>query len=202
MGVRRRWLWGWFAAAALGLLGGCASEPFLENPALFRPDPNVSVENPVFIPLGGTPSAYNMVFDKVLSIISGYFEVSDTNRFGGEIKTFPRIAPGLERPFKPGSPDFDERLLATLQTIQHRAFVRIQPADDGGFFIDVKVFKELEDLPRPTRATAGAASFRSDNTIERQYEVVDPAVFQSNWIPMGRDEKLEQAILQKIRKCM
>ena len=63
----------------------------------------------------------------------------------------------------------------------------IEPAQDGGYFVEIKIYKELEDLPRPVRATAGAASFRSDNTVDRTYEVVDPAYFESNWIPLGRD---------------
>ena len=76
------------------------------------------------------------------------------------------------------------------------------PADNGGFFVSVTVFKELEDLPRPIRATAGAASFRTDNPLERQFEVIDPTVFESTWIPKGRDPEIEQAILQRIKKCM
>jgi hypothetical protein len=93
-------------------------------------------------------------------------------------------------------------LEATLQTIRHRAEIDIEAAQDGGFFVSVVVYKELEDLSRPIRATAGAASFRSDNTVDRQFEVIDPAIFESNWIPLGRDTELEQAILQQIKKCM
>jgi len=190
---------GWTTALAL-LAGGCASGPLLDNPAILRPDPTVTVENPVYVPLG--PPSYNPVFEKVLDIVSDYFEPAYVNRYDGRIETFPRIAPGLEQLWKPGSPDFDQRLLATLQTIRHRSVVLIRPANDGGYFVDVKVYKELEDLPRPVRSTAGAASFRSDNTVERQFEVIDPTVFESAWIPVGRDLPLEQVILQRIKKCM
>jgi hypothetical protein len=196
----RQFLWTAWAGAALIFLGGCATGPLADNPALFLPDPNVTVENPVFVPLG--PMSYNPVFDKVIDVVSGYFEISDYNRYEGRIETFPRIAPGLEQLWKPGDPDFEQRLLATLQTIRHRATVLIQPADNGGFFIQVTVYKELEDSPRPIRATAGAAIFRSDPTVERQYEVVDPTRLESNWIPLGRDTKLEQTILQRLKKCM
>jgi hypothetical protein len=172
----------------------------VDNPAFFRPDPNLHCENPVYVPLG--PPAYGSVFEKVLDVVSDYFEVAYANRYDGSILTYPLIAPGFERPWKPGSPDSYERLLATWQTIRYRAAVSIQPADDGGFFVQVTVFRELEDLPRPVRQTAGAASFRSDNTVERQFEVVDPSVQDSNWIPLGREPHLEQAILQRIKKCM
>jgi hypothetical protein len=138
----------------------------------------------------------------VIDVVAGYFEIADYNRYDGRIETFPRIAPGLEQPWKPGSPDFDQRLYASLQTVRHRAVVLIQPAQNGGFFIHVTVFKELEDLPRPTRATAGAALFRSDPTVERQNEVIDPTRLEGGWIPIGRDTQLEQVILQRIKKCM
>ncbi len=196
---RSRWL-AWAGAVAAAMLSGCYSAPLLDNPALFRPDLSVTCENPVFVP--GNPAAYGTVFEKVLDVVDDYFEIAYANRYDGSIVTFPKIAPGFEQPWKPGSPDWYGRALATLQTIRYRAVVRIEAADDGGYFVNVKVYRELEDLPRPTRATAGAASFRSDNTVERQFEVIDPTVFESQWIPQGEDVPLEQVILQRIKKCM
>jgi hypothetical protein len=184
----------------LSLVCGCASGPLFDNPMLVPIDPNVTVENPVYVPSG--PAAYHPVFEKIYDIVDDYFEIAFSSRYDGRIETFPRIAPGYEQWWKPGSPDPEQRLLATLQTIRHRAIVNIEPANDGGFFIGVKVFKELEDLPRPVRATAGSASFRSDNTVERQFQVIDPTVFESQWIPLGEDAKFEQLILQRIKKCM
>ncbi len=197
---RRGWL-AWTGVLAF-LLSGCATGPLVDNPVFFRPDPGLSVENPVYVPLGPTPSSYGMVFEKVLSVTSEYFEIAYSNRYDGQIRTFPRIAPGLERLWMPGDPDFYQRLEATWQTIRHRAEIGIDTAPDGGYFVSVIVYKELEDLPRPMRSTAGAASFRSDNTVERQFEVIDPTVFEANWIPLGRDACLEQVILQRLKKCM
>lgn len=188
-------------AAVLGLAaGGCLSSgPLLDNPVLVRPDPTVCVENPVYVPLG--PPSYGAVFEKTLSILGDYFVIASANRWEGRIVTHPRVAPGYEQLFRAGSPDHQERLLATLQSIRYHAVVKISPANDGGFWVDVKVFKELEDVPRPSRSTA-AAAFRTDSTIERQYEVIDPAATSEGWIPIGQDEKLEQLILQRIKKCM
>jgi hypothetical protein len=184
-------------------VAGCMAGPILDNPMLVRPDPAITVENPVWVPsLGVDGDAYANVFEKTLDILSGYFEIRSAYRHDGHIDTFPRIAPGWEQLWKPGSPDAYQRLEATLQTIRHRAEVIIDPAPDGGFFVSVIVYKELEDLPRPVRATAGAAAFRSDNSVERQFEVIDPTVFESNWIPIGRNHELEQLILQRIKKCM
>lgn len=197
--MRRRWWFAW-TGMLVTLAGGCATGPLLDNPALVQPEVGVVVENPVYVPLG--PQSYGTVFEKALDVLSDYFEIASANRYDGTIRTFPRIAPGLEQPWKAGSPDFDQRLEATLQTLRHRAEVTIQAADDGGFFVQVTVFKELEDLPRPSRSTAGAASFRSDNTVERQFEVIDPTIFESAWIPLGRNTQLEQTILEQLKKCM
>jgi len=182
------------------LATGCMTGPILDNPALIRPDPKVNVENPVWMP--SDPNNYGKVFENVLDIMTDYFEVSYSNRYGGVIETFPRISPGFEQIWKPGSPDAYQRLEATLQTIRHRGSVLIMPAEDGGFFVQVTIYKELEDLSQPIRASAGAAAFRSDFTVDRQFEVIDPTVFESNWIPRGRDTEMEQAILQRLRKCM
>jgi hypothetical protein len=178
---------------------GCATGPFAENPLVLGSPPMITVENPVYVP--GNPAAYNPVFDRVIDVLDDYFEISFADRWDGRIETFPKIAPGLELFFVPGSPDFDQRLLATTQTIRERAIVLILPAENGGYFLDVKIYKELEDLAKPMRATAGAASFRSDNSLERQFQVIDPTVVDSSWIPIGRDAKLEQIVLQRLRKC-
>jgi hypothetical protein len=188
----------WIAAAVI-LAAGCSTGPLQENPVLIRPDLVVPQENPLYIPQG--PGAYPRVFEKVLDVVDDIWEIAYTNRYEGRIETQPSIAPGIEQPWKPGSPDFYQRLLAYFQTIRHRCIVLITTADDGGYFIDVKVLKELEDLPAPMRATAGAASFRMNSTIERQFEVIEQPVFESNWIPIGRDFKLEQVILERLAHC-
>jgi hypothetical protein len=189
------------AGVVLLASGGCSSGPLLDNPALLRPDPTVTVENPVYLPLG--PPAYNTVYEKLLDILDRYWEIGDENRYGGRIVTIPRTEPGLERSLVPGSPSCEERLYATLQSIRWYAVAQIEVANDGGFFVDVKVYKELEDVPRPTRATAPVAAFRSDNTVvERQREVIETVTPDSNWIPIGRDAKMEQAILQELKQCL
>jgi hypothetical protein len=197
-----RWLClTWTATAAL-VVAGCASGPLQENPLVVPLEAPRAAENPVYVALG--PPSYPLVFEKVLDVIDDYFEIAYSSRHSGIIETFPAISPGLGQPWKPGSPDLYQRTLASFQTIRERAVVRITVADDGGFFVDVKVFKELEDLPSPTRYTAGSASFRSTPTVQRQYEVVEVGQFESNWIPydrtgkIWRDYALEQVILSRI----
>jgi hypothetical protein len=194
----RRLLCSAWAATATLLLGGCMTGPLHENPLVFRADVPVS-DNPVFLPLGPNPRVYGTLFEKVMDVITDYnFEIAYSNRYDGRIESFPVTAPGVGQPWKPGSPDLYQRFLATFQSIRHRAVVMIQPAQDGGYFIEVQVLKELEDLARPARATAASVVFRSDATVERQYEVVEAAVFEPTWIPIGRDALIEQILLERI----
>jgi hypothetical protein len=191
----RRLLWTSMTAAALLAGGGCATGPLQENPILLAPN-RAAFENPLFLPQG--PASYNIVFGKVLDTVSDYFEIAEVNRQEGRIESFPRVAPGLTEPWKPGSPDLYQRTLASFQSIRHRAVVKLSAADDGGYFVNVRVYKELEDLEKPVQATAGAAAFRSLDTVERQFEVIDAASYEPLWIPVGRDTKLEQVLLERV----
>ncbi len=177
-------------------LGGCAySGPLQDNPLPIRGQIAACCDNPMYVPFG--PRSYGVVFERCLDVVDDYFKVAFSDRYDGRIETIPQIAPGLGQPWKPGSPDLYQRLYATLQTVRFRAVVLIVPAHDGGYFIDVKVYKELEDLDRPSKARV-AAIFRNNNAVERQYEVIDETTYEPTWIPIGRDEKLEQEILGRI----
>lgn len=167
-----------------------------ENPVLIRPNKPSVVNNPVYLPLG--PASYGAVFEKVLDVVDDYFEIAYTNRYDGRIETFPRIAPGLGQPWKGGSPDVYQRLLATLQTMRNRAVVLISPAEDGGYFVDVKVYRELEDLAQPIKANTASAVFRNDLGVERQFEIIDATTYDAIWIPKGRDLCFEQEILDRL----
>lgn len=195
-------MWRVLLAAAFGAFAftfsGCVTRPLLENPLYLRPERSAAHENPLYIPQG--EMAYDRVFQKVLDVLSDYWVVAYASRYDGRIETAPSLAPGIEQPWKPGSPDCYQRLLAFCQTIRHRAIVVITTAEDGGYFLDVKVFKELEDLPRPERASAGDAAFRMESTVQRQFEVFEPDFFESVWIPIGRDCKLEQCILDRLSR--
>ena len=188
---------------ALLLVGGCATGPLQENPLVVRPAAKADcADNPLYVPFNSGPASYAALFQHVLDVMGDRgFDLAYSNRYDGRVETFPKISPGLGQPWKPGSPDFDQRLVATFQTIRHRAIVLIAPANDGGYFVDVKVFKELQDAPRPSRATAGAASFRSSPTLERQFEVIETGQFENGWIPIGRDIPMEQAILGALAHC-
>ena len=81
------------------------------------------------------------------------------------------------------------------------ATVEIRAGERGGYLVFVVVEKELEDLPRPLKATVGDALFQAAPTVDRQLEIVTPATNSAGWIKIGRDYALEQEILRRIREC-
>lgn len=187
--------------AAVGLLAGCNSIPPLENPTLVRPGDCAQCENPVVVEPGvPTPDGYRDVYERVLNALDDYFDVKPSSRYGGKIETLPRIAPGYEQPWKPGSPDSHERWHATFQTIRHYAIVDIQAGERGGYKVYVEVYKELEDLSQPTGARGTGAIFQEATTVDRRTEVLAVQSSDRSWIPLGREPALEQAILRKIQR--
>lgn len=193
---RKLWL-----SALLAALAGCAANgTFLEGPLGIPSAPMELEANPVFLPLG--QDHYAKVFETVLQVLGDYgFEILESNRYDGRIETLPRTAPGLGLFMKPGSPDLYERTLATAQSYRHRISALIQPALQGGYFVEIQVHKELEDLPNPLRSTVGSAIFRLDNNVDRSFEVIDATSPGMGWIAKGRDVALEQDILRRIKNC-
>ncbi len=196
--MRQRFVW--VTAGAAGVMG-CAAVPPLENPVLVRPV-GADAENPLVALPGGppTPEGYAFVYSRVLDAVDDYFDTIPGDRYAGQIETQPKVAAGFEQPFKAGTPDPRERLIATIQSIRHRAVVRIAPGERGGYRVSVEVYKDLEDVFQPAQATRGPAAFREAPTLDRRVEVVGPAApLDKKWIPIGRDVAFEQVLLRKIQ---
>jgi hypothetical protein len=187
------------------MAGGCASQPAAVNPLLARPAPGETSNQIVFSPDEPGPAAYAELSEKVADAFDDIFVIADASRYDGKIEGAPRVAPGLGQPFKPGSPNLYERTLATFQSMRHRCIVLIKPETDPAtqktiYVVSVTVFKELEDTPVPLRSAGLTGAFRSDATVDRTFEVIDPTIVATNWIPKGRDYPLEQKLLRKIRE--
>ncbi|MEI8376520.1 MAG: hypothetical protein WCJ35_27195 [Planctomycetota bacterium] len=75
----------------------------------------------------------------------------------GRIDTFPKPGATLLEPWDHDSADSYERLESTLPSIRRYAVVKVIPAQNGGFWIDLAVFKELENMRQPEHATAAIA---------------------------------------------
>ena len=61
--------------------------------------------------------------------------------------------------------------------------------------------KSWKTCPGPSARPMAPLRFAPNMTVERQYEVVEPFVLETTWIPLGRDTKIEQVILAQLKKC-
>jgi hypothetical protein len=85
--------------------------------------------------------------------------------------------------------------------MRRQATVRVSPAD-GGFLVDVQVFKFLEDVPRPQSGSisqANAQTLRNDDALIRLTNPVGGQEPTAGWIRLGRDLALEQVMLAHIQ---
>lgn len=157
--------------------------------------------NPVLIP----SNDYEYVWEQMVDVVNDDFRIIREERVRqvgnmlteGLVETEPLVGATLLEPWRGDSASSYERLESTLQTIRRRSIVRMIPSQ-GGFLVDVAVFKELEDLKRPKHSTVGEATFRSDQSLERFREPVGEFPQSVGWIPLGRDVAAEQRILQRL----
>jgi hypothetical protein len=177
--------------------------------------PPAAARNSVVIP----PLDAELVWAQMVDVTDDYFKVAAEQRVvfangvpaEGRIDTFPQTGSTLLEPWRGDSVGFRERLEATLQSIRRRGTMRLIP-DPAGWRIEAVVLKELENMPRPMKATAGGASFRNDDSLYR-YGTPLPTLGQQvgdqprpvaaptpnlGWIPLGRDPLLEQRMLSKV----
>jgi hypothetical protein len=160
------------------------------------------VSNPLAVPLVDRW----LVMEQVSDEIDDYFKILRDERIAvydgimseGRIETHPRIGGTLLEPWRKDSVRGFERLHATLQTVRRFAKVRVVPTGDH-YQVDVKVFKELEDLPQPMGSGVSGKILRHDSTLDIDREGLSISSPNEGWIPMGRDVLLEQQILRNIQ---
>ena len=157
--------------------------------------PGPPATNPLVVP----SCDFETVWKESVAVLDEYFDIASENRLGRTIITQPMIGATLLEPWRTDSVGLTERFESTIQTIRRHARITINPAPGGGFLVKVEVFKELEDLSKPDRQSMGRAVFNNDFPINRSREVVGSVPVPIQWIPRGRDAKLEQVILQQIR---
>jgi hypothetical protein len=168
----------------------------------------------------------DFMWDQLVDVVDDYFKIEKEDRVRlvgneptpGRIDTFPLTGATLLEPWHRDTVNCYERLESTLQSIRRQAFVDVTPYPPGaanpqGYLVDITVTKELEDVALPIRASAGAATFRYDTSLQRDTEFnVDPNRIPGDparpngprsptagWIPLPRDTALEQVMLAKIQ---
>lgn len=146
------------------------------------------------------------LWHKLVDTVDDYFRIDREQRVQqvgevlteGAIETKPRIGATYFEPLRRDAANGYERLHGTLQTIRRRATVRVTPQDTGSL-VEIAVFKEQEDLPRPMRGTAGAATFRNDGSLDRRLDDQPALLARLSWYPIGRDIALEQTMLDDLQ---
>lgn len=174
---------------------GCATMPEATLPFASRQLRESVSPNPLVVPSGD----FELVWRDTIRVVDEYFDIATENRLSGTIVTDPRMGSTIFEPWLGDSVGFRERWESTLQTIRRFAQITIKPDPTGGFAVKVEVYKELEDLVKPDRQTGGRAVFNNVFPINRTREVVGPIPAPLMWIPRGRDHKLEQVILARLR---
>jgi hypothetical protein len=158
--------------------------------------------NPIAVPVADEELAW----DQIADVVDDYFTISREARarrvsevpMEGRIETRPQSGATWLEPHRRDSVGRFNRWESTFQTIRRRAAVRVIP-DAAGYLVEVVVEKELENLPKPEHATAGAATFRNDNALpSRRLEQVSRTRTSPRWISLGRDTALEQRMLADI----
>jgi hypothetical protein len=180
----------------------------LADPGMAAPiAPGVPVQslgpNPIAVPVTNEEVAW----DQIADVVSDYFIIAREQRARregdliteGRIDTAPQTGATWLEPYRKDSVGSFNRWESTFQTIRRRAIVRVIP-DPTGYLVEVIVEKELEDLPNPEKATAGAAVFRGEDSLPSQrLEDVSRTRPSPRWLQLGRDPLLEQRMLGDIQ---
>ncbi len=162
----------------------------------------VPYDNPTLLAISDHETAWETVVD----VVDDYFNIKDEEPVRivgnvlteGRIDTFPTVGSTMFEPWHHDSVGPYEQLESTLQSIRRRAHVRVMPAQ-GGYWVVVAVFKDLEELSRPTQSTAGAATFRNDSSLTRVADPVGSQATTEGWICLGRDLALEQRMIAQLQ---
>ncbi len=181
-------------------VSGCAPSSFwIGSPAERMP---LCYDNPMLVPVVD----HQWVWETVVDVVDDYFKIEreDPVRLigstltAGRLDTFPQGSPTILEPWRRDAAGRYEIVENTLQSMRRQAIVRVMPGE-GGYWVDVAVFKELEDVVQPDHATAGAATLRYDETLTRVADPIGGQAVHRDWIPQGRDMKLEQRILADLQ---
>jgi hypothetical protein len=163
----------------------------------------VCYNNPTVVPHGDPLH----VWEQVVDVVDDYFPIEreDPVRLYGDtltegrIDTFPTVSRTILEPWRKDVVGREQVMESTLQSMRRRAVVRVVPGEPG-YFIEVAVYKELEDILRPEQATSGTSTFRYDTSLTRVVNPIGAQAVSEGWIPQGRDPQLEQRILADIQQ--
>jgi hypothetical protein len=182
-------------------LSGCVGGPPWNVPDAMPPPP--AYDSRVLV--SNADAQY--VFATVADVVDDYFKIDHAEPVRtlgmesteGRIDTYPKLGATIFEPWDHDSADGYQRWESTLQSIRRYAVVKVKPVPNGqGFWVEVAVFKQLENLVAPEHASAGAATFPHDDTLTRVINPPGGKDLNRGWIDQGRDMVLEQRILGQL----
>ena len=186
---------------ALLFLTGCATyEPFAAREYSWQLNAPQS-HNPIFV----ENHHHEFLWSVLVDVIDNHFEIEreiPVRLYGnvlteGHIESKPKIGASMTELWHADSVGVAERFDCTLQTIRRRVEVLVVP-ETGGYTIEVKVFKELEDNPRPLRAVANASNLRFRDSADEFADKIDVDRSSAGWFIIERDAAMENRLLMEI----
>ncbi len=187
----------------LSAISGCMGLGHVNDPS--GPPIPLYCDNPLLMPVRDTSA----LWEALTSVVTDYFRIESEEPVKavgdtlteGRLDTFPSVGSTVLEPWRQDSADAYEKLESTLQSIRRTAHVRVIPSE-GGFLVDVAVYKELEDVKRPAHVSAGAATFHTEGSLTRVISPIGEQEVNKGWIGLGRDRALEQRILAHLQESL
>ena len=186
---------------ALLLSVGCSTyEPFASREFSWRWNAPQS-HNPIFV----ENHDHEFLWSVLVDVIDNHFEIEreipirlyENVLTEGHLESKPKIGASMVEFWHADSVGAAERLDCTLQTIRRHVEAHVVP-ETGGYTIEVKVFKELEDNPRPLRAVANASNLRFRDNADEFADKIDVDPSSTGWFIIERDAAMENRLLTEI----
>ncbi|MDR0869425.1 MAG: hypothetical protein LBN39_01385 [Planctomycetaceae bacterium] len=190
-----------FAVAVLFFLSaGCSSyQPAFQREFSWQLNAPKS-NNPIFVEAQDHEFLWAVIVDAVDSNFTIEKEMPirlyDGVLTEGRLDTKPKIGASLAEPWHADSVGIKERYDCTLQTIRRRAEVHVIP-ETGGYLIEVKVYKELEDNKHPLKSVSGA-NLRFEDETDSYRDQIDVDASPKGWFILERDTVMEERLLLEI----
>ncbi|MDR1963955.1 MAG: hypothetical protein LBQ50_09275 [Planctomycetaceae bacterium] len=156
--------------------------------------------NPIFV------DAYDhdFLWTVLVDVVDSHFEIEremPVRLYGnvlteGRLDTKPKIGASVAELWHADSVGFSERMDSTLQTIRRRVEVHVIP-EVGGYLINVKVYKELEDNKNPLKSNS-SANLRFEDEVDSFANQIDIDSSSGNWFIVERDTAMEDRLLLEI----
>jgi hypothetical protein len=91
---------------------------------------------------------------------------------------------------------------SSLHTVRRRVSVTVAPGEHGGASVAIKVTKERMSAPDigPNTIAQTFSIYDLEHSELARFDETDPQYFQ--WVEMGRDDRLEQRILERIQATL